>query len=238
MQIQHLPTGALRPPPVELRKRDKRQQPALKASINSFGIVKPILVDENKVIVAGYSVWTAAKALDIKAVPTLCISHLTPEQIRLYRIADNQIATLSSFDEEMLRLELGELSELSLHTVAELDLELTGFATAEIDNILLNAKGKPEASVEPEETEAVPPSDQPIVTRLGDLWIVGGHKIICANSLEEASYTALLGEELAQMVVTDVPYNVPIAGHVSSRAGAREFAFASGELSPEEFIAS
>lgn len=235
MQIKHLPTGALRPPPVELRKADKRQQPALKASIKAFGIVKPILVDENVVIVAGYSVWKAAKALNIKAVPTLCISHLTPEQIRLYRIADNQIATLSSFDEEMLRVELGELAELSLHTVPELNLELTGFATAEIDNILLSTKSQPEAASQPDEPDLDSPEIKQAVSRLGDLWIAGDHRIVCGNSMEEVSYAALMAGELAQMVVADPPYNVIIGGHVSGRKGAREFAFASGEMSSAEF---
>ncbi len=142
MQVEQTAIEALRPPSIELRNPDKRQQPALKSSIQEFGILKPILVDQHNVIIAGYAVWKAAKAIGLKAVPTICISHLTPEQIRLYRIADNQIATLSSFDEEMLRIELGELSGLSLEL--DLNLELTGFSTAEIDNVLLNTEAKPD----------------------------------------------------------------------------------------------
>lgn len=233
LKIEQSAIDSLRHPPVELRNPDKRQQPALKASIKEFGFLKPILVDSNHVIIAGYASWKAAKATGLETVPTVCISHLTPEQIRLYRIADNQIATLSSFNDEMLRIELGELSALSLD-LDPLNLELTGFSTAEIDNVLLNTKAQPEP--EPAEANQECPTAAAVVSRLGDLWIAGDHRIICGNSLEEASYGALMQGELAQMVVADGPYNVQVAGHVSSRTDAREFAFASGEMSPDEFI--
>lgn len=198
LQIDQTAIDALRPPPVELRNPDKRQQSALKASIQEFGILKPILVDPNNVIIAGYAVWKAANATGLKDVPAISIAHLTPEQIRLYRLADNQIATFSSFDEEMLRIEIGELSGLSLDLGLELNLELTGFSTAEIDNVLLNAKAEPDA--EPKEADQEAATAEAVVSRLGDLWNAGDHRIICGNSLEEPSYSALMRGELAQMV--------------------------------------
>lgn len=232
MHVNQTEINALRPPPRELRKSNKRHQMALESSIRAFGVVKPLLVDAQGAIVAGYAVWKAAKAVGLQMMPTICISHLTPEQIRLYRIADNQIGTLSSFHEEMLKIELEELSGLCLDL--DLNLELTGFSTAETDNVLLNAK--PEPQNENAERNEDDPATAPVVSRLGDLWIAGDHRILCANSLDEPSYLALMAGELAQMVVADPPYNVPVAGHVSGRKGAKEFAFASGEMSPEEFI--
>lgn len=233
LQVIYLAVGALLPPPRELRQHTKRHLKALEASIRSFGILKPILIDSSNRIIAGYGVWKAAKALGFETVPTICIEHLTPEQIRLYTIADNQIASLSSFNDELLQLELGELSELSLKLDLNLDLELTGLSTAEIDNVLLNTKALPEADPESEKDSRV---THQVVTLMGDLWLAGDHRIVCGNSLEETSYSALMSGELAELVVADPPFNVPVAGHVSGRKDAREFKFASGEMSPEEFV--
>jgi len=116
-----------------------------------------------------------------------------------------------------------------------LDLELTGFTTAEIDNLLLNpaAAAPSDGQGDPEEVDL---PDAPAVSLLGDLWVLGHHRLLCGNSLDKESYATLLAGELSQMVVADSPYNVPVQGHVSSREGAKEFAFASGEMSAKDFV--
>lgn len=228
------PTGELRPPRRALRKHGKRQIAALKASISEFGILKPILVDTDGHIVAGHGVWLAARELKLPEVPVISIEHLGSEQLRLYAIADNQIPLLEEpWDDDALRLELGELDELSL--TLDLNLELTGLATSQIDDILAgHQKGSPEGEGEDDELPEVPPE---AVTRPGDLWICGQHKLLCGDALEAESYEALLGEERAQLVVVDAPYNVKINGNVSGSARFAEFAMASGEMSEAEFTA-
>lgn len=229
LKIVQCAPAELSPPPRACRKHTKRQLRTIEASITEYGVIKPLLIDPGKQIIAGYGVWMAARALGLATVPVISIDHLTPEQIRVYRLTDNQSATLGCWDDDLLRLELGELYDLSLDT--QLDVELTGFTTAEMDAILLGA-GKVEEREEDEQ-----PEEGPAVSQAGDLWILGMHRLYCGNSLDESSYIALLGQERAQMVVGDIPYNVPVNGHVSSRPGAREFSFASGEMSPDEFIA-
>jgi DNA modification methylase len=233
MKVECLPIDDLVEPPRKFREHSKRHIAALKGSILQFDITKPILVNQDKVIVAGHGVWKAAKELGRETIAVLFLNHLTPEQIRLYRLADNQIGTMSTFNDELLCLELGELSDLSLEF--NFDLEVTGFSSAQIDQILLSSSlGENSGPIEADE-EVDLPTDPPI-SREGDLWILGNHRLYCGNSLEEASYLALMAGELAQMVVADSPYNVPVRKNVSSRKQAREFAFASGEMSSEEFI--
>ncbi len=135
-------------------------------------------------------------------VPVLRLAHLTPEQVRAYVIADNRLAEKAGWNEGLLALELGELAEL------DFDVTLTGFDTAEIDK-LLNPMLADEDEVPEPDAHGVP------VTVLGDLWLLGPHRILCGDATQLASYTHLLGSDQAQMVFTDPPYNVPIEGHVN-----------------------
>ncbi|OUS36936.1 DNA methylase N-4 [Rhodobacterales bacterium 56_14_T64] len=206
----------------------------LKASVAQFGFVTPILVDGKGVIIAGHGRFEAAKALGLKTVPTVVAGHLSAAEVRALRIADNKLAELSEWNEAALQIEFAELMDLSLAEGLEFDLDITGFEVPEIDIII---GGAGDADDAPAETVMEPDSAKPAITRPGDLWILGGHRLLCGNSLEEDSYTRVLDGEVPAMVFTDPPYNVPVQGHVRSGNGGdhREFAMASGEMSDSEF---
>ncbi|MGO9462072.1 MAG: DNA modification methylase [Rhodomicrobium sp.] len=154
---------------------------------------------------------------------------MSPAQVRADVIADNRLAELAGWDRKLLALELQELS-----VQPNFDVAITGFETAEID-ILIGELGE-EA---PDEADIVPEVDRtrPAISRPGDLWRIGEHYLLCGNALDQESYKRLLGSAQAQLVFTDPPYNVAIAGNVSGlgKNQHREFAMASGEMSPSEF---
>ncbi|GGL50720.1 methyltransferase [Wenxinia marina] len=202
--------------------------------IKSFGFVSPILVDGEGVIIAGHGRVEAARLLGLTSVPTVTIEHLSGAQIRALRIADNRLAELSSWDEDNLRLEFADLIELNLDGSLDLDVTITGFEMPVIDLMIRSSGIESEA---PTETVEEPDPAAPIVTRPGDLWKLGHHRLFCGSSLDEASWTTLMGEETPRMAFTDPPYNVPVNGHVRSgrSGGHREFAMASGEMSETEF---
>lgn len=209
------------------RTHSKKQIHLIAESIKEFGFVSPILVTTAGEIVAGHGRCEAAKLLGLTTVPVICIDHLGPQQIRALRIADNRLAELSGWDNEILKLELGELIEL------DFEVDVTGFETAQID-VLLDAS-PPVAKADP--ADALPELQDVAVTQRGDLWLLGEHRILCGDAREREDYRTLLGGELAQMVFTDPPYNVKIDGHVGGlgRTKHREFAMASGEMSKLEF---
>jgi len=187
------------------------------------------LIDGADGIIAGHGRVEAAKLVGMNDVPTVCVDHLTPAQIRAYVIADNRLAENAGWDRELLTLELQELSvELNF------DVTITGFETAEID--LLIEEFREEATDDADEVPAIDRSI-PAVTRLGDCWRIGNHFLLCGDGLKTDSYDKLLGTQKAQTVFTDPPYNVAIAGHVSGlgRNQHREFAMASGEMTTAEF---
>jgi len=222
--FQYVPINSLRPYDRNARKHSKKQIRQIARSIEEFGFTNPILVDKGGMVVAGHGRLEAAKLLGMTEVPTLRLEHLTPEQVRAYVIADNRLAEKSDWDPEILRIEMTELNEL------EIDLQLTGFDTAEIDGFL-------SPFLDDEEPDVEPDLKAPPVSRLGDLWELGPHRLLCADSTAAESYEKLLGPDRAQMVFTDPPYNVPIANNVTSKDKHGEFLMASGEMSKQEFTA-
>lgn len=223
------PIGALKVPPRQLRRHSQKQLAQITASIREFGFLNPILIDSEDQVVAGVGRLEAAKTLGLSQVSTVCLSHLSEVQIRAYRIADNRLAELSGWDDELLRLELGDLAEISL----DFDLEITGFDTAALDLMLSDTPG----AANPDDAEPEPAVSA--VSRLGDLWQLGRHRLFCGDAQDVESYQCLLDGQQAQMVFTDPPYNVPIQGHVSGlgKVQHREFAMASGEMSEAGFTA-
>lgn len=211
------------------RKHTDRQIKQLAASITEFGFLRPVLTDSQGTIVAGHAATLAAIDLGLDAIPTVVAGHLTPAQIRGYVIADNRIAELAGWDRTLLAIELQALTlELNF------DVTVTGFETAEID--VLISEINTEAPDTVDETLATDRS-QPALSQLGDVWIVGDHRLYCGDATKRESYGALLGDERAQMVFTDAPYNVRIDGHVSGSGKIKhpEFAMASGEMSREAY---
>jgi len=182
-------------------------------------------------MIAGHGRVKAAKLLGMDSVPTIRLGRMSEAQKRVYILSDNKLAESAGWDRELLALELEYLSELNL----DFDLAVTGFETAEID--LLIGEGR----ATDDTTDEIPAADESAhsVSRPSDLWILGRHRLLCGDAKRLKSFERQLGGRLAQVVFTDPPYNVPIAGHVSGRGAIRlrEFAIWSGEMSEQQFIA-
>jgi DNA modification methylase len=224
LQIQYLPTASLSALGRKSRTHTKDQIGRIAESIRTFGFTVPILVDEDQKVIAGNARLEAAIQLGLVQVPVVALSHLTRAQKRAFVIAENQLATLSGWDKDVLRIEFKELSELDL----DFSLETTGFVEPQMDAIMFGGSaGKPE--------DRLPPLPATPTSRLGDLWLLGDHKLLCGDSTEPESLSALLGGEPARAVFTDIPYNCQVQGHVTGSSAHGEFVMASGELSDEAF---
>ena len=227
-QLLFVAIGDLIPDPHNPRKHGRAQISAIARSIASFGFNAPILVDKNNKIVAGHGRYEAAMLLGIDKVPVILLDHLTPTQAKAYLLADNQLTDRSTFDDNKLAIHLKELSDL----VLDFDIEAIGFEPPEID---LRIQSLDSALEDADDRFELPTG--PAVSRTGDLWLLGSHRLYCGNALDATSYDALSTGEKATAAITDVPYNVRIDGHVSGngRTTHREFAMASGEMSEAEF---
>ena len=213
------------------RKHPERQLVKLAASITEFGFVMPVLIDEDGVIIAGEARVAAAKRLGLAEVPVIVAHQWSKAQIRAYRLADNKLAELATWDAEALAIELAAIIEMD-----ETPIEILGWETAEVDLLLDGNNQVVTCEDEADEQLEVPANP---ITRTGDLWQIGRHRLLCASSLEAASWAELLAGEMAAMAFTDPPYNVPVSGHVCGlgKVSHAKFAMASGEMSRAEFIA-
>jgi DNA modification methylase len=230
MQIEFMRVRELRPHANNARTHSRKQIKQIARSIEKFGFCNPVLIDDNRQIIAGHGRVKAAELLGLEAIPTCRLSHLSEAEKRAYILADNKLAEKAGWDKELLAIELRGLIEL------DFDIELTGFETAEIDLILEEA-GEATGTASGPEDAAPEPSAGPAVSQLGDLWLLGPHRLQCGDARDGASYDALLEGAKAEFVFTDPPYNVAIDGHVCGlgRVHHREFAMASGEMTEAEF---
>jgi len=229
--ITYRPVGSLTPYSNNPRKHPESQLVKLAASIAEFGFVMPVLIDEDGVIIAGEARVTAAKRLGLTEVPVIVAHQWSKAQVRSYRLADNRLAELASWNEQALAIELAAIIEMD-----ETPIEILGWETAEVD-LLIDATNEVNSSEDEADEQIEEPADP--VTRTGDLWQLGRHRLLCASSLEAANWSELLAGEMAAMAFTDPPYNVPVSGHVCGlgKVSHDEFAMASGEMSQAEFIA-
>ena len=229
-QIRMVRTEQLRPYRRNARTHSKKQIRQIADSIVRFGFTNPVLVSDDGEIVAGHGRVLAALQLGIPQVPTLPLSHLSATERRAYVLADNKLALNAGWDFEILSIELQGLLDEGF------EIEATGFSVTEVDIILDDAR---EASIaapaSPDDALPAPPVHP--VTIAGDIWNLGRHRLLCADARVEASYARLLGNETADLVFTDPPYNVAIDGNVcgSGSVRHREFAMASGEMSSAAF---
>jgi DNA methylase len=168
----------------------------------------------------------------VRAVKVIRVTHLTPEQLEIYRIAEQRLNELAPWDERALADAFRELSELDLG----FSLEVTGFSQGEID-FRIEGFAANQAKSTDDTTDTVPAVGATAVTRHGDQWQLERHRILCGTALQSDTFAALMARRRATAVITDPPYNVPIQGHVSGkgRVHHREFAMATGEMSSDEF---
>src|SRR3984893_16462490 len=224
LAVTYRAVGDLIPDPRNARTHPKRQIDQLKASIEAFGFTNPILADPEGHIIAGHGRLQAARAMGLTELPVITLSGLSEAQKRTLRIADNKIALNAGWDLEILQLELGELGSIDV----DIDLTLTGFSTGEIDVILTSP-------VDPDD-EVVPPVPGTPRTKLGDIWILGDHRVGCGDGRDAEFLQRVIGHEAGvDAAFLDPPYNVRIGGHAVSAGSHREFAMASGEMSEAEF---
>jgi DNA modification methylase len=228
LKIQYVEIGKLVPYARHARTHKPKQIDQIASAIRQFGFTNPILIGDDGEIIAGHGRVLAAKQLGMREIPTVCLSHLSPEERQAYRIADNRLAERAGWDDSLLALELASLAELDV----DFELEITGFDTAEID-LLLDT-----STVEGDEADAVPePVAGAAITRPGDVWVLGKHRLLCGDATDPEAYGRLLGNERADCVFTDPPYNVKIDGNVCGKGAVRhrEFAMASGEMDKATF---
>ena len=225
LQIDYRRIDDLKPDSRNPRHHDRRQIKQLARSITTFGFTVPALVDRDGNVIAGHGRILACRELGWSEIPTIPIDDLSEAKRRALMIADNRLAENASWNERLLAEQLKDLS------LAELDfsIEVIGFEMGEID--LKIAAIEEEPAVE-DPTDCVPePASTPPVSKPGDLWLLGGHRVLCGSVLDPEAFQTLMGEERAAMVFTDPPYNVPIDGHATGLGNIhhRAFAMAAGE---------
>jgi hypothetical protein len=232
LEVRYLPIDQLTPDPANPRAHKPSQIKRLAKNMRLNGFVTPVLLRRGSIIVAGHARVLAAKSLGLQEVPTILLEHLTPDQLSGYMIADNRLGELATWDKPRLGKLLQDLSVPDL----DFDLDVIGFETGEIDLYIQGLDPVPA----PDPADQMPdPVSAPPITQPGDLWQLGRHRILCGNALEATGYQALLGDERAQMVFADPPYNVPIPRHASGLGSVQhlDFAMAVGEMTPEAYIA-
>ena len=211
LHVQNIHVSELKEYENNPRKND-RAVSAVAESIKQFGFKVPIVIDSDKVIVAGHTRLKAARELGLETVPCIIADDLTPEQVKAFRLADNKTAELAEWDFETLETELAELAE-------DFDMSAFGFDAFEDDG----------GEVEEDEAPAVDEEEEPTV-QLGDIWQLGEHRLMCGDSTDESNIKKLMNGTKADLIVTDPPYNVAYEGKTKDKLtiqndnkSAREF---------------
>ena len=208
------------------RTHSESQIAQIANSIIEFGFTNPVLIDGDKGIIAGHGRLMAAKKLNLSQIPVVILDHLSEAQKRAYIIADNKLAENAGWDEEILANELQDLKEENF------DLDLIGFEDQELEKLFTNLY----ENGEQKEEENIPETEENTISKSGDIWILGNHKLICGDSCKIETYQLLLENELADMTFTDPPYNVDygntmkdnLIGKKNSKTG-KEYKNASGQ---------
>lgn len=222
--------AALRPYERNARIHSKKQIKQIAASIERFGFTNPVLISDDGQILAGHGRVEAAKLLGMTSVPTIALSHLTEAERRAYILADNKLALNAGWDRETLAIELQGLIDLNF------DTEIIGFEATEIDYLIEEVSdADPAARDEP--VDAVPVLSGKPVSLMGDVWILGRHRLVCGDTRDPDVLGRLMEGERADLVFTDPPYNCRIDHNVCGlgQVRHREFAFASGEMNDAQF---
>jgi hypothetical protein len=233
MSVAYRRIEELKPDPANPRCHTRKQVRQIAESIKAFGFNVPILIDRYGNIIAGHGRWLAGREFGITEVPTLCLDHLTPAQARAFMIADNRLTEISVWDDRLLARQLKELSLVGL----DFDIEVTGFEMGEIDLRIASLDDPAQAEADP--ADVVPEIPATPLSKLGDMWLLHRHRLLCGSALDSPVFAALMGEERAATAFIDPPYNVRIDGHAGGLGAIhhRPFPMASGEMARPEFTA-
>lgn len=185
------------------RTHSKEQITKLRSSLREFGFINPVIIDNDYNVIAGHGRIEAAKLENIKEVPCVFVDYLTPAQKKAYIIADNRMAMDAGWDEELLRIEIESLQAEAFN------IELTGFEEQEIAAIFDSV----EEEIQEDNFDIEEVLSKPSITKKGDLWVLGNHRLICGDSTKQQTYTLLMNDKKANLVVTDPPYNVNYEGN-------------------------
>ena len=212
-KIEQWPTAKLLPYARNARTHSDAQVAQIAASIVEFGFTNPVLAGSDGTIVAGHGRLAAAHKLGLELVPVVVLDHLTPTQRRALVIADNRIAENAGWDEAMLRVELDALRD------DDFDLSLTGFDVDALADLFEGedggASGQTDDDMAPEVLDAA-------ISRPGDVWLLGGHRVLCGDSTDAGCYAQLLGDEQVDMVFMDPPYNVDYANSAKDKMRGKD----------------
>ena len=182
------------------RTHSKEQITKLRSSLREFGFINPVIIDRDYNIIAGHGRVMAAKEENITEIPCVFVDHLTEAQKKAYIIADNRFALDAGWDEEMLKLEIEALQDMAF------DLSLTGFDDAELSKLFETD------DVKDDEFDVEAELQKPTKTQIGDIWLLGKHKLVCGDSTKAETFAILMNDEKANLVITDPPYNVNYEG--------------------------
>ncbi|WP_337853613.1 site-specific DNA-methyltransferase [Brachymonas wangyanguii] len=221
LAINYRPLQALIPYARNARTHSPQQVAQIAASIREFGWTNPILVDGESGVIAGHGRLLAARQLGLTEVPVIELAHLDDAQRRAYVLADNRLALNAGWDEDLLRLELGELQDL------DFDLDLLGFDDDELQTLMAGDEPTVEGLGD---EDAVPDIPETPVSRPGDIWIMGAHRLLCGDATVAISYEALLAGQPVDMVFTDPPYNVNYANSAKDKMRGKDRAILNDNL--------
>jgi DNA modification methylase len=233
LQVEYLSPERLRPYANNARTHSKKQIKQIAKSIERFGFSVPVLVSDELEIIAGHARVEAAKLLGLKSIPTIRLPNMPRAEQRAFVLADNRLAELAGWDREILAAELQGLEDLKFD-----EPEVTGFTLAQIDDLLDEANEKSTDAPGPEDEIPEVRSGGPAVSRAGDLWVLGPHRLLCGDARNAADYQRVLSGQQAELVVADAPYNAAIESISGlGKIQHANFVMASGEMSEAEFIA-
>jgi ParB-like chromosome segregation protein Spo0J len=196
MKVEFIETSVLVPYARNTRTHSDEQVKQVAASITEFGFTNPVLIDADNGIIAGHGRVMAAQSLGLEEVPCIRLAHLTEAQKRAYIIADNKLALNAGWDEELLKLELNDLDDL------DFDLDLLGFNDAELAAML---HAEEEAQTGKTDPDAVPPVPKDPITKPGNIWLLGNHRLMCGSSTDANTVEALLNGQQPNTLITDQP---------------------------------
>lgn len=230
-EIEMLPIGLLRPRSDNPRTHSKRQIEKIAASIQRFGFTNPILIDEHNQVLAGHGRLAAVKTLWMDRVPCRRLANMSDDEKQAYLIADNKLGLEAGWDNALLADSFGALESFNF------DLSLTGFDTAEIERALSQQQSESTRRTRTDEDDVPPTEETRVVSRAGDIWQLGRHRLACGDARDASVVGSLMNADLADLIFSDPPYNVPINGHVSGLGKVKhaEFEMASGEMSKSAF---